>query len=39
MNTDLTFFTNEEGRTLLNRFQVLIKDSKFFDCLVGYFEP
>lgn len=35
--TDLTFITNEPGRTLKDRFVVLIKDSKFFDCLVGYF--
>jgi len=35
--TDLTFITNEPGRTLKDRFIVLIKDSKFFDCLVGYF--
>lgn len=37
MDTDLTFITNEEGKTLEDRFKVLIKDSKFFDCLVGYF--
>ena len=37
MNSDLTFITNEEGQTLKKRFEVLIKDSKFFDCLVGYF--
>ncbi|GAH02083.1 unnamed protein product, partial [marine sediment metagenome] len=37
MNSDLTFITNEEGQTLKERFEVLIKDSKFFDCLVGYF--
>ena len=37
MNSDLTFITNEEGQTLKNRFEVLIKDSKFFNCLVGYF--
>jgi superfamily II DNA or RNA helicase len=35
--TDLTFITNEPRRTLKDRFVVLIKDSKFFDCLVGYF--
>jgi len=44
MNTDLTFITNEPalpaGRpeaSLLNRFKVLIKDARFFDSLVGYF--
>lgn len=37
MSTDLTFITNEEGKHLKERFEVLIKDSKFFDCLVGYF--
>ena len=37
MNSDLTFITNEPGHTLKERFEVLIKDSQFFDCLVGYF--
>jgi hypothetical protein len=37
MNIDSTFITNEAGQTLKDRFEVLIKDSKFFDCLVGYF--
>ncbi len=36
MNTDLTFITNEENRNLKERFKVLIKDTNFFDCLVGY---
>lgn len=35
--TDLTFLTNEDGNKLLNRFASLIKDTAFFDCLVGYF--
>ena len=35
--SDLTFITNEGGRTLLNRFQALIKDTEFFDVLVAYF--
>ena len=35
--TDKTFITNENEATLLNRFQTLIKDTKFFDVLVGYF--
>jgi superfamily II DNA/RNA helicase len=37
MNTDLTFITNEKSRNLLERFKVLIKDTKYFDVLVGYF--
>jgi len=37
INTDLTFITNEEQQNLKDRFEVLIKDTKFFDCLVGYF--
>jgi superfamily II DNA/RNA helicase len=37
MDTDLTFITNEPGHTLKERFEALIKDSRFFDCLVGYF--
>ncbi len=37
MTTDLTFITNEENQNLLERFRVLVKDTRFFDCLVGYF--
>ncbi|MCG2689352.1 phospholipase D-like domain-containing protein [Candidatus Parcubacteria bacterium] len=37
MNTDLTFITNEKNENLSERFKVLIKDTKFFDVLVGYF--
>jgi len=37
MTTDLTFITNEKGNKLSDRFSVLIKNTKFFDCLVGYF--
>ncbi|MBA3065300.1 hypothetical protein KJ633_02190 [bacterium] len=37
MSSDLTFITNEKGRNLLDRFKVLIKDTKYFDVLVGYF--
>ncbi|MFH2023048.1 MAG: helicase-related protein [Candidatus Micrarchaeota archaeon] len=37
MTTDLTFITNENGESLLNRFTALIKDTRYFDCLVGYF--
>jgi len=37
-NTDLTFFTNEPDATLLSRFQkTLENNTRFFDCLVGYF--
>ena len=35
--TDLTFFTNEPGQTLLDRFKATLKDTRFFDVLVGYF--
>ena len=35
---DLTFFTNEEGNTLYDRFnKILSNNVKFFDILVGYF--
>ena len=35
---DLTFFTNENGQTLLDRFnRVLSTNTQFFDVLVGYF--
>lgn len=37
MSSDLTFITNEPGKKLLDRFVALIKDTRFFDCLVGYF--
>ncbi|MGC8928541.1 MAG: hypothetical protein ACP5QK_11545, partial [Myxococcota bacterium] len=37
LSLDLTFIVNEAGKTLKNRFEQLIKDCKFFDCLVGYF--
>ncbi|MBW2062973.1 MAG: helicase [Deltaproteobacteria bacterium] len=37
MNTDQSFITNEENQSLKERFEVLIKDTSFFDCLVGYF--
>lgn len=36
-NTDLTFFTNEPGQSLLSRFKATLKDTKYFDVLVGYF--
>lgn len=34
---DLTFITNEPNKTLKDRFCQLIKDAKYFDCLVAYF--
>jgi len=38
MTTDLTFITNEQGKNLRDRFGVLLGDNtRFFDCLVGYF--
>jgi len=37
MQNDLTFFTNEPGSTLLDRFRKTLRDVKFFDILVGYF--
>ena len=36
-HSDLTFLTNEEGNTLSDRFRTLIKDTQYFDILVGYF--
>jgi hypothetical protein len=38
MSTDLTFITNESGKSLRDRFGVLLgDDTRLFDCLVGYF--
>lgn len=37
MSTDSKFITNENGQSLLQRFKVLINDTRFFDVLVGYF--
>jgi superfamily II DNA/RNA helicase len=38
MSFDLTFLTNEPGKSLRERFSVLLKkDARYFDCLVGYF--
>lgn len=38
MSSDLTFLTNEPGKALLDRFQALLgPNTRFFDCLVGYF--
>ena len=35
--TNLSFITNEGDQKLTSRFATLIKDTKNFDCLVGYF--
>lgn len=32
-----SFITNEGENTLLNELNLLLKDTEFFDCLVGYF--
>jgi hypothetical protein len=38
ISTDLTFLTNGPGKTLRERFEKLLAtDTRFFDCLVGYF--
>lgn len=38
MSSDLTFLTNESGKTLRDRFSDILKENaRFFDCLVGYF--
>lgn len=38
MSSDLTFFTNEPGRSLRDRFHALLREhTRHFDCLVGYF--
>jgi superfamily II DNA/RNA helicase len=38
MSSDLTFLTNEPGKTLRDRFGVLLgDDTRYFDCLVAYF--
>jgi superfamily II DNA/RNA helicase len=37
-SSDLTFITNEAGQSLRDRFATLLhKDTRLFDCLVGYF--
>ena len=35
--SDTKFFTNEEGKTLLNRFRQVLNGADFFDILVGFF--
>src|SRR3989441_3523575 len=38
MSSELTFIMNEPGKSLRDRFGVLLgEDTRFFDCLVGYF--
>jgi superfamily II DNA or RNA helicase/HKD family nuclease len=37
MNNDLTFFTNDPGATLLDRFRKTLKGVNLFDVIVGYF--
>ena len=38
MSSDLTFITNEPGKSLRDRFSILLEDdTRYFDCLVGYF--
>jgi len=37
MITDTTFFTNEPGYALLDRFRKTLKHVQYFDVLVGYF--
>lgn len=37
IKSDLTFFSNEPGSTLLDRFKSILKDTRYFDVLVGYF--
>jgi hypothetical protein len=38
MITDTTFFTNEPGYALLDRFKKTLKHVQYFDVLVGYFK-
>ncbi|MFL2507945.1 MAG: helicase-related protein [Candidatus Pseudothioglobus sp.] len=37
MSNDSSFFTNEPGSTLADRFGDFLKDTELFDALVGYF--
>jgi len=37
MSTDLTFFTNEPGASLADRFTQTLRAVQYFDVLVGYF--
>ena len=36
-NRNTSFITNDKHNMLVDRFNILLKDSEFFDCLVGYF--
>ncbi len=36
LQADLTFFTNEPGATLLDRFRKTLKDLRYFVILVGF---
>jgi superfamily II DNA/RNA helicase len=36
-NLDLTFITNQKKQTLTDRFNILIKNTRYFDVLVGFF--
>lgn len=36
-STDTRFIVNEKNKTLYDRFNVLIRNTSLFDCLVGYF--
>jgi hypothetical protein len=36
-SSDLTFIMNEGDNSLSQRFEALLKSTKSFDCLVGYF--
>ncbi|MDR2545826.1 MAG: hypothetical protein LBD03_09935 [Methanobrevibacter sp.] len=35
MSTDTMFITNEENNKLVDRFNDLIKDTEYFDCLMA----
>ena len=38
MSSDLTLLTNDPGKALRDGFGVLLDDdTRYFDCLVGYF--
>ncbi|MBK6434123.1 hypothetical protein [Candidatus Amarolinea dominans] len=37
MSNDLTFFTNEPGASLLDRFKSTLAHVQYFDVLVGHF--
>jgi len=37
VNTNTTFFTNEPGKSLHDRFKATLKHVEYFDVIVGYF--